>query len=78
LPTQATHFGLSRITARVPLHRVPVRPFLQRPFRVAEEIGADEIIMAAHRPSLKDYLIGPNTDRVVRHARCSVQVVRRD
>lgn len=44
---------------------------------VAEEIGATEIIMAAHRPSLKDYLIGPNTDRVVRHAQCSVQVIRR-
>jgi len=44
---------------------------------VADEIGASEIIMAAHRPSLKDYLIGPNTDRVVRHAKCSVQVVRR-
>lgn len=44
---------------------------------VAEEIGAAEIIMSAHRPSLRNYLIGPNTDRVVRHAKCSVQVVRR-
>lgn len=45
---------------------------------VADEIGATEIIMAAHRPSLKDYLIGPNTDRCVRHAKCTVTVVRRD
>lgn len=43
---------------------------------VAEEIGATEILMAAHRPSLRSYLIGPNTDRVVRHAHCTVTVVR--
>lgn len=43
---------------------------------VAREIGATGIIMGAHRPSLADYLIGPTTARVVRHADCSVQVVR--
>jgi universal stress protein F len=43
---------------------------------VADEIGADQIIMAAHRPSLSDYLLGPNTARVVRHAKCSVTVLR--
>ena len=43
---------------------------------VAEELNAGQIVMAAHRPSLSDYLIGPNTARVVRHATCSVQVVR--
>ncbi|HEX6141887.1 MAG TPA: universal stress protein [Geminicoccaceae bacterium] len=42
----------------------------------ADEVAADLIVMASHRPSLKDYLIGPNAARVVRHARCSVQVVR--
>lgn len=42
----------------------------------ANEINADIIVMAAHRPSLKDYLLGPNTARVARHARCSVQIVR--
>lgn len=42
----------------------------------ADEVGADLIVMASHRPSLKDYLIGPNAARVVRHARCSVQIVR--
>ena len=45
---------------------------------VAEEISATQIVMAAHRPSLADYLIGPNTARVVRHATCSVMVVRDD
>lgn len=42
----------------------------------ADEMAADLIVMAAHRPSLKDYLIGPNTARVARHAKCSVQIVR--
>jgi universal stress protein F len=43
---------------------------------VAEEIGADQIVIGAHRPQLSDYLLGPNTALVVRHARCSVNVVR--
>ncbi|MCP5198330.1 MAG: universal stress protein [Gammaproteobacteria bacterium] len=43
---------------------------------VAEEIDADLIFMAAYRPSVKDYLLGSNASRVVRHARCSVTVVR--
>ncbi len=43
---------------------------------VAEEIDADQIVIGAHRPQLADYLLGPNTARVVRHAKCSVTVVR--
>lgn len=42
----------------------------------AKRIGADLIIMAAHRPEQSDYLIGPNAARVVRHANCSVLVLR--
>ena len=42
----------------------------------ASENGTDLIIMASHRPELSDYLIGPNASRVVRHAGCSVMVVR--
>lgn len=44
--------------------------------RVADEIKADMIIMASHRPEIKDYLLGANAARVVRHANCSVLVVR--
>ncbi len=44
--------------------------------RAAGEVGADLIVIAAHRPDLKDYLLGPNASRVVRHGRCSVLVVR--
>ena len=42
----------------------------------AADAGADLIVMAAHRPELSDYLLGPNAARVVRHADCSVFVVR--
>ncbi len=42
----------------------------------ADQVGADLIIMSARRPELEDYLLGPNAARVVRHARCSVLVVR--
>ena len=42
----------------------------------ADDMAVDLIVMAAHRPSLKDYLLGPNTARVARHASCSVQIVR--
>ncbi len=43
---------------------------------VAESIGADLIIISSHRPGLKDYFIGSTASRVVRHAPCSVLVVR--
>ena len=44
--------------------------------RSAELLDVDLIVMVAHRPELKDYLLGPNAARVVRHARCSVLVIR--
>ncbi len=44
--------------------------------KVAAEAGCDLIVMASQRPELKDYLLGPNASRVVRHATCSVLVVR--
>lgn len=42
----------------------------------AERIGADLVVLSSHRPQMKDYLLGANASRVVRHARCSVFVVR--
>ena len=44
--------------------------------RFAKDKEVDMIVMASHRPELQDYLIGPNASRVVRHADCSVTVVR--
>ena len=44
--------------------------------KVADQLGADAIFVGAHRPELQDYLIGPNSARVARHARQSVFVIR--
>jgi len=43
---------------------------------VAEEENVDLIIIASHRPGLKDYFLGSTAAKVVRHANCSVLVVR--
>jgi nucleotide-binding universal stress UspA family protein len=42
----------------------------------AERTGADLIVIGSHRPSMATYLLGSNAATVVRHARCSVLVVR--
>ena len=42
----------------------------------AKDLNIDHIVMGAHRPSLADFLLGPNSARVARHAGCSVTVVR--
>jgi nucleotide-binding universal stress UspA family protein len=44
--------------------------------RVAAEIPADLIVMAAHRPQPGDFLIGSNAERVSRRAGCTVMLVR--
>ncbi len=44
----------------------------------AKQINANLIVMSASRPELADYLMGPNTGKVVRHSQCSVLVVRQD
>ncbi len=43
---------------------------------IAEEKGAELIIVASHRPGLQDYLLGSTAASVVRHAKCSVLVAR--
>ena len=42
----------------------------------AEEIGADLIVVASHQPGLQDYFLGSTAAKVVRHASCSVLVMR--
>lgn len=44
--------------------------------RAIRKVGIDLVVMRSHRPELKDYLLGPNAARVVRHAPCSVLVIR--
>ena len=43
---------------------------------VAKEKNVDLIIIASHRPGLQDYFLGSTAAKVVRHANCSVLVVR--
>jgi nucleotide-binding universal stress UspA family protein len=43
---------------------------------VADTVAADLVVVGSHRPAMKDYLLGTNASRVVRHARCSVLVAR--
>ncbi len=42
----------------------------------ANKVDADVILIGSHRPKLRDYLLGPNAARVVRHAKQSVFVIR--
>ncbi|MBL4741152.1 MAG: universal stress protein [Sneathiella sp.] len=44
--------------------------------RMQKKLKCDLIIIGAHRPKMQDYLLGPNAARVVRHAECSVMVIR--
>jgi len=43
---------------------------------IAREKGADAIVIASHRPGLQDYFLGSTAARVVRHAPCSVLILR--
>jgi universal stress protein F len=43
---------------------------------VAKENQVDLIIIASHRPGLQDYFLGSTAAKVVRHASCSVLVMR--
>ena len=42
----------------------------------AKDLDIGHIVMGAHQPSLADFLLGPNSARVARHAGCTVTVVR--
>ena len=42
----------------------------------AEDWSADLIVIGSHRPTMATYLLGSNAKTIVRHAKCSVLVVR--
>jgi universal stress protein F len=42
----------------------------------AGENAVDCIVIASHQPGLRDYLLGGTAAHVVRHAQCSVHVLR--
>jgi nucleotide-binding universal stress UspA family protein len=65
------------VPAGTKVHHTVARGSIYREIlSAAGQIGADLIIMSARRLELEDYLLGPNAARVVRHADCSVLVVR--
>lgn len=57
-------------------HVVAVGSVYEEVLKAAKLSGTDLIVIGAHRPDFKDYLLGPNAARVVRHSNCSVHVVR--
>ena len=42
----------------------------------ADNIGADLIIVASHKPDIGNYLLGSTAAHIVRHASCSTLVIR--
>ncbi len=44
--------------------------------KYSESVSADLIIISAVRPQLRDYMLGPNASKIVRHSSISVMVVR--
>ena len=57
-------------------HLVATGNAYEKILEVANKAEIDLIVIGAHKPDFKDYLLGPNAARVVRHSRCSVYVVR--
>lgn len=41
-----------------------------------EQKGIDLVVIGSHRPTMATYLLGSNAATIVRHAKCSVLVVR--
>lgn len=47
-----------------------------RVIALANELDVDLIMVGAHRPELKDYLLGTNAARLIRHSQKSVLLLR--
>lgn len=57
-------------------HIVATGTAYEEVLKLAEAAESSLIVIGAHKPDFKDYLLGPNAARVVRHSNCSVYVVR--
>ncbi|MBE1284055.1 MAG: universal stress protein [Rhodobacteraceae bacterium] len=57
-------------------HIVEIGSVYENILDAIERSQADLVVIGAHKPDLVDRLQGPNSARVVRHAPCSVFVVR--
>lgn len=60
---------------RIHVHVVEGSP-KDKILELARKLPADMVIIASHRPDITTYLLGSNAAAVVRHAECSVLVVR--
>ncbi|BBF91827.1 universal stress protein [Blastochloris tepida] len=74
--------ALAKLAGGLDLHpanisaAVRIGPVHHEVLEEAKEFGADLIVMSSHDPGLRTYFIGSNAAQVVRHAHCSVMVVR--
>ena len=74
---QLRDFASEQVAHAVPCKRIIAEgKVYQEILRAAEKVKADLIVMGSHRPELKDFLLGPNAQKVVHHAQCSVMVIR--
>jgi nucleotide-binding universal stress UspA family protein len=73
---------LTTLIEKLPTDGVEIEPVVRfgsvyrEALDFARDVGADLIVMGAHRPEMKDYLLGSSAAQIVRHADCSVWVVR--
>ncbi|MBV8664328.1 MAG: universal stress protein [Hyphomicrobiales bacterium] len=76
------HIALKEVAAKISLPKERVSTVISSGgvyhelLREATEWGADLIVVGSHRPVMSDYLLGSNAKTIVRHAQCSVLVVR--
>jgi len=74
--------ALDEIAAKIPLPKERVSAVVlnggvyHELLRDAAEWRADLIVVGSHRPVMADYLLGSNAKTIMRHAQCSVLVVR--
>lgn len=74
---QLKEFAATQVPDAITTRRIVAEgKIYQEILKAADAIKADLIVMGSHRPELSDYLLGPNAGKVMRHARCSVMVVR--
>jgi len=70
-------FARAHVSAGIKVQDVVAKGSIYREvLQAANDLEIDLIVMGSHRPEASDYLLGANAGRVVRHAKCSVMVVR--
>jgi len=68
---------VAHVPAGIDVHQIVGQGSVHREIlAAAEKIDADLIVMASHTPGIADYVLSANSAHVVRHAACSVMVVR--